>query len=120
MAHHRGRAHVPLYLIHLNIGMTLIHHFRNRVSAPVLVLSVTALMLVAAWLIHRFVERPVGKWLRTVMRKGVEDARRHMTPRRKPVRQPEMPPVRISIPDDPRGVGSPARDEVERTITSSR
>ncbi|MEV5593604.1 acyltransferase [Streptomyces sp. NPDC052496] len=83
-----GALTYPLYLLHMNIGMTLIHHFRDRVPAPVLVASVTAFMLVAAWLVHRCVERPLGKWLRTTMRKGVDDVRRHIAPRRKAVRQP--------------------------------
>ncbi|MEU7149359.1 acyltransferase [Streptomyces sp. NPDC045456] len=115
-----GALTYPLYLIHMNIGMTLIHHFRNRVSAPLLVISVTALMLVAAWLIHRFVERPFGKWLRTVLRKGVDDARRHMAPRRKPARPPEAPPVRVSVPAGSRAADSARGEEVERTITMSR
>ncbi|MFH8345083.1 acyltransferase family protein [Streptomyces sp. NPDC018045] len=78
----------PLYLLHMNIGMTLIHHFRGRVPAPVLVASVTVLMLVAAWLVHRVVERPLGKWLRTTMRRGIDDVRRHVAPRRGRTGQP--------------------------------
>jgi peptidoglycan/LPS O-acetylase OafA/YrhL len=90
-----GALTYPLYLIHLNIGMTLIHHFRNRIPGPVLVASVTALMLVTAWLIHRLIERPLGKWLRTTMRRGIDDVRRHVTPRRRHARRtaPPMPTV---------------------------
>ncbi|WP_438292347.1 hypothetical protein [Streptomyces sp. HUAS TT7] len=36
-----GAITYPLYLIHMFIGMTLIHHFRNRLPAPVLVVSGT-------------------------------------------------------------------------------
>ncbi|MFE7660663.1 acyltransferase family protein [Streptomyces celluloflavus] len=87
-----GALTYPLYLIHLNIGMTLIHHFRNRIPAPVLVASVTALMLLTAWLIHRIVERPLGKWLRDTMRRGIDDVRRHVTPRRRHARPAAPPP----------------------------
>ncbi|MFH9420118.1 acyltransferase family protein [Streptomyces sp. NPDC017529] len=91
-----GALTYPLYLIHMNIGMTLIHHFRNRVSAPVLVASVTVLMLVAAWVVHRLVERPLGKWLRTVMRRGIDDVRRNVTPRRRHARRPAPPVPTVS------------------------
>lgn len=87
-----GALTYPLYLIHLNIGMTLIHHFRNRIPAPVLVASVTALMLLTAWLIHRIVERPLGKWLRDTMRRGIDDVRRHVAPRRRHARPAAPPP----------------------------
>ncbi|WP_406507324.1 acyltransferase family protein [Streptomyces sp. NBC_00212] len=77
-----GAITYPLYLIHMFIGMTLIHHFRNRLPAPVLVVSVIALMMATAWLIHRFVERPVGKWIRNSMKRGIEDVRLHTPARR--------------------------------------
>ncbi|MEU9100018.1 acyltransferase [Streptomyces sp. NPDC048361] len=80
---HAGALTYPLYLIHMNIGMTLIHHYRGRLPAPLLVVCVTALMLVVAWLIHRFVERPLGLWLRNTMRRGIADVRQQVAPRRK-------------------------------------
>ncbi|MFE4018059.1 acyltransferase family protein [Streptomyces sp. NPDC059101] len=86
-----GALTYPLYVIHMNIGMTLIHRFRNSLPAPVLVASVTALMLVAAWLVHRLVERPLGAWLRTRMRSGIDDVRRHVTPRRRHARPTTLP-----------------------------
>ncbi|GGX17428.1 acyltransferase family protein [Streptomyces noursei] len=87
-----GALTYPLYVIHMNIGMTLIHHYRNRIPAPVLVASVVALMLVAAWLIHRFVERPLGKWLRATMRRGIDDVRQNVAPRRRHARPATTPP----------------------------
>ncbi|MFF4606823.1 acyltransferase family protein [Streptomyces sp. NPDC001339] len=104
-----GALTYPLYLIHLNIGMTLIHHYRNSVPAPVLVTSVTALMLVAAWLIHRLIERPFGKWLRATMRRGIDDVRRHVTPRRKPAQR--------SAPHTP---AAPGTAEGDRTPSPTR
>ncbi|MYT30746.1 MULTISPECIES: acyltransferase [unclassified Streptomyces] len=102
-----GALTYPLYVIHMNIGMTLIHHYRNRIPAPVLVAAVTALMLVAAWLIHRLVERPLGKWLRTTMRRGIDDVRRNVTPRRRHARPVTAPPA-PTAPQDDRAL-SPAR-----------
>ncbi len=79
-----GAITYPLYLIHMFVGMTLIHHFRNDVPAGVLLVSVTVLMMVVAWLIHRLVERPAGKWLRDAMRRGVDDVRRNTPARNRP------------------------------------
>ncbi|WEB42895.1 acyltransferase [Streptomyces yunnanensis] len=100
-----GALTYPLYVIHMNIGMTLIHHYRNRIPAPVLVASVVALMLVAAWLIHRFVERPLGTWLRTTMRRGIDDVRRNVAPRRRHARPATTPPP------PPPAVAHAAQDE---------
>uniref|UniRef100_A0AAU2V309 Acyltransferase n=1 Tax=Streptomyces sp. NBC_00003 TaxID=2903608 RepID=A0AAU2V309_9ACTN len=86
-----GAITYPLYLIHMFIGMTLIHHFRNRLPAPVLVVSVIALMMATAWLIHRYVERPAGRWIRTSMKRGIEDVRLNTPARRKAWRRPSLP-----------------------------
>lgn len=106
-----GALTYPLYIIHMNIGMILIHHYRKRVPTPVLVAAVTALTLVAAWLIHRLIERPLGKWLRTTMRRGIDDVRQHLTPRRRHARR--TPPQTPTTPHA-------AHDErtLSRVITS--
>ncbi|MEU4272062.1 acyltransferase [Streptomyces sp. NPDC026092] len=72
-----GAITYPLYIIHMAIGITLIHHFRDRVAPVPLVVSVTAAMLVLAWLIHLCVERPLSKRLRVGMRRGIEEIRRN-------------------------------------------
>ncbi|MGW1374647.1 acyltransferase family protein [Streptomyces sp. NPDC002446] len=86
-----GALTYPLYLIHMTIGMTLIHQYRDVIPAPALVASVTVLMLALAWCIHRLVERPLGKWLRTALRRGIDDVRQHV--RRGPARHtpPQTP-----------------------------
>ncbi|MCY0923824.1 acyltransferase [Streptomyces sp. H27-G5] len=71
-----GAITYPLYIIHMTAGITLIHHFRGKMPAYALVGTVTAAMLVVAWLIHRFVERPLSRRLRSAMRSGIEDIRR--------------------------------------------
>lgn len=72
---HAGALTYPLYLIHMMAGLTLIHHFRDRVAPVPLALGVTACMLVLAWLIHRLVERPLGRVLSRGLRRGMEDIR---------------------------------------------
>ncbi|AYG81209.1 hypothetical protein DWB77_03351 [Streptomyces hundungensis] len=92
-----GALTYPLYLIHMFIGLTLIHHFRGRVAAPVLVVSVVALMMAIAWLIHRFVERPASRWIRDSLKRGIADVRDNTPVARRrrvvPGAQPSAPAV---------------------------
>ncbi|MEU9162110.1 acyltransferase [Streptomyces sp. NPDC048424] len=91
---HAGAITYPLYLIHMLAGLTFIHHFRHQVAPVPLALGVTALMVLLAWLIHRFVERPLGRFLRDRLRRGVQDIRSG-TPAPPPLRrlpaQPSAP-----------------------------
>ncbi|GGR13792.1 acyltransferase [Streptomyces netropsis] len=75
-----GALTYPLYLIHQYIGMTLTYWLRHKVPAPLLVLGIIALMLGAAWVLHRCVERPLGKWLRRALQKGMEEMRLQSAP----------------------------------------
>ncbi|WP_424215119.1 acyltransferase family protein [Streptomyces sp. BI20] len=59
-----GSLTYPLYLLHENIGHELFHLFEDRVPTHLLLGSVLAGMLIAAWLVHRWVERPVGRLLK--------------------------------------------------------
>ncbi len=59
-----GALTYPLYLLHENIGWTVIHGLRDRFAPGLIVAGVVAVMLVAAWLVHRWVERPLGRTLR--------------------------------------------------------
>ncbi|MFT2014307.1 acyltransferase family protein [Streptomyces sp. 796.1] len=76
-----GALTYPLYLVHMYIGLTMIHWLRGLLPAPYLVLLVVGVMLVAAWLLHRCVERPLGSWLRGALRRGIDDMRRYSVPR---------------------------------------
>ncbi|RSS52887.1 acyltransferase [Streptomyces sp. WAC07061] len=89
---HAGALTYPLYLIHMMVGLTVIHHFRDRVAPVPLALGTTAGMLVVAWVVHRFVERPLGRRLGTGLRRGIEDIRAG-TPAGRPVlpRVPAQP-----------------------------
>ncbi|MFI5806024.1 acyltransferase family protein [Streptomyces sp. NPDC051561] len=110
-----GALTYPLYLIHMHIGLTIIHHFRNRVPALPLVAGVILLMLATAWGIHRFIEKPFGKWFQKVLKQGVNDIRKN-TPaggkRRKltkPVSTPSvLPPIAATIPQPQPSAPPPA------------
>ncbi|MBB4891968.1 peptidoglycan/LPS O-acetylase OafA/YrhL [Streptomyces olivoverticillatus] len=75
-----GALTYPLYLLHQYIGMTIIHGLRTRVPAPLLVAGLMVVMLFAAWLLHRYVERPLGKRMRDALKKGMEEMRRNSVP----------------------------------------
>ncbi|WP_225847954.1 acyltransferase [Streptomyces sp. HPF1205] len=60
-----GSLTYPLYLLHEDIGWEVIRHTHGRVNAWALVCVLVALMLSAAWLVHRFVERPVASRLKS-------------------------------------------------------
>ncbi len=54
-----GTMTFPLYLLHDTLGMTVAHHFGDRVD-PLLLVGVTvAALVVLSYLVHRFVERPM-------------------------------------------------------------
>ncbi|MER7507152.1 acyltransferase [Streptomyces lavendulae] len=59
-----GAMSYPLYLLHQQIGVTLLHKWRGNVEPWTLLLSATAVMLLASWLIQRFVERPAARGLK--------------------------------------------------------
>jgi peptidoglycan/LPS O-acetylase OafA/YrhL len=64
----------PLYLVHQYIGWTLIAFLHDHLPrAATLALVVTA-MLVAAWLLHRLVERPLARQLRHGLGRPVDRA----------------------------------------------
>ncbi|MFE9633581.1 acyltransferase family protein [Streptomyces sp. NPDC006463] len=77
---HAGAVTYPFYLIHMMAGLTIIHHFRDRLAPVPLALGVTAFMLTLAWIIHRLVERPLSRVLRDSLRRGLQDIRRSDTP----------------------------------------
>jgi peptidoglycan/LPS O-acetylase OafA/YrhL len=71
-----GALTYPVYLLHQRIGYSLIRTAYEKLGAPVWLLIVAALVVVAgvAWLVHRYVERPLGPLLRTALARGVAEA----------------------------------------------
>jgi peptidoglycan/LPS O-acetylase OafA/YrhL len=82
-----GATTYPLYLLHLDIGGTMLHEWQGFLPAPVLVVLVTALMIALAWLVHRYVERPVAPLLKRALL-GLAAA-----VRRRPAPEPRTPVV---------------------------
>ncbi|MFE5329392.1 acyltransferase family protein [Embleya sp. NPDC056575] len=67
-----GALTYPLYLLHENIGWTLIHSLdRPGRSAFVVLGAVTLGMIVAAWLLHRMIERPLARILNRALVRGI-------------------------------------------------
>ncbi|WP_030675258.1 acyltransferase [Streptomyces rimosus] len=77
-----GSLTYPLYLLHMYVGFTLIDLLRSRVPATVLLPGIVVFMLALSWVVHRFVERPLGRKIRTAMQKSVEEMRFHSRERR--------------------------------------
>ncbi|MFC7243425.1 acyltransferase family protein [Catellatospora aurea] len=72
-----GALTYPLYLIHQAIGQTLIVALRDRVPHWPLLAGIVALMLGVSWLIHRYVERPVGARLKRGLATSLAAVRRN-------------------------------------------
>lgn len=59
-----GATTYPLYLIHQNIGFIAFHNLYPQWNAHLLLWGALLAMLLSAFAIHRFVERPLGPTLR--------------------------------------------------------
>ncbi|MEU2430264.1 acyltransferase [Streptomyces sp. NPDC007861] len=59
----------PLYLLHEELGWAMIRVLYGHVGAWATLGITTAVLLLLAWLVHRFVERPSQKWLRATLEK---------------------------------------------------
>jgi peptidoglycan/LPS O-acetylase OafA/YrhL len=61
-----GALTYPFYLVHQNVGYTMIHFLsvRHGISAYVVLPGTVLAMLLLAWLLHRLVERPLGAFLK--------------------------------------------------------
>ncbi|MEV0261505.1 acyltransferase [Streptomyces sp. NPDC050617] len=65
----------PLYLVHERIGWVVIEHLAGHVPHYVLLPGLVAAMLGFAWLVHRFVERPLARRLKRGMQRAVTEIR---------------------------------------------
>ncbi|MFI5842136.1 acyltransferase family protein [Catenuloplanes sp. NPDC051500] len=73
-----GALTYPYYLLHQRLGYIVIRHGMVDTSIPleVLVPATMALMLVPAWLVYRFVEKPFGPRLRRALQNSVAEIRK--------------------------------------------
>jgi peptidoglycan/LPS O-acetylase OafA/YrhL len=71
-----GALTYPVYLLHQRIGYSLVRRAYAVTGAPVWLLIVVALAVIVglAWLVHRYVERPLTPWLRGALLGGVAAA----------------------------------------------
>lgn len=58
-----GALTYPLYLLHSNIGFVLFQHAGPEANKYVLLAGIVSLMLLAAYMLHRFIEKPLSKRL---------------------------------------------------------
>ncbi|MGW3622395.1 acyltransferase family protein [Streptomyces sp. NPDC000880] len=69
-----GALTYPLYLLHQYIGWELIGALGDRLPPYTVLALVTGGMLVASWLVHRLIERPVGRLLRPRLSGALSEA----------------------------------------------
>ncbi|GAA0413905.1 acyltransferase [Streptomyces luteireticuli] len=105
-----GALTFPLYLIHQYIGMTVIHGLREHIPPYPLVAGLIAVMLLAAWLIQRYVERPLGRRMRRALQRSMEEVRRNSgsAPARTFLRKDPA----VAVVQEPRGHQPAAPDRV--------
>ncbi|MFH8371447.1 acyltransferase family protein [Streptomyces sp. NPDC018031] len=84
-----GALTYPLYLIHERIGWVVIEHTGDRLPPPALLLLLVSGMLGAAWLVQRWIERPLARALRGGLRIAVTQVRVGSRP---PLPRPEPAP----------------------------
>ncbi|MFI2431853.1 acyltransferase family protein [Streptomyces sp. NPDC018693] len=71
-----GTMTFPLYLLHDVIGMTVAHHYGDRVDPWLLIAATVSGLLLLSYLVHRFLERPFA----AVMRRWLSNAEFSKTP----------------------------------------
>ncbi|MFF5706117.1 acyltransferase family protein [Streptomyces sp. NPDC012794] len=59
-----GALTYPLYLLHQMIGWQVITRLREYLDPYPTLIAVTLIMMVAAYLVHRLVERPLAPWMK--------------------------------------------------------
>ncbi|MFJ6122282.1 acyltransferase family protein [Streptomyces sp. NPDC092129] len=57
----------PLYLLHEELGWAVIRTLYGHLGAWATLGITTVLLLILSWLVHRFVEKPSQRWLRTAL-----------------------------------------------------
>lgn len=67
----------PFYLLHQRIGYSFIRYTHEHTTLPAWLLITGAILLVLAlaWLVHRYLEKPLTRWLRRVLRQAIADVR---------------------------------------------
>ena len=73
-----GALTYPFYLLHQRIGYSIVRYTHEHIGLPAwsLILGAILTILGVAWLVQRYVERPLGRWLRNTLRQAIADVRR--------------------------------------------
>ena len=117
-----GALTYPLYLVHGQFGFFVIDRLHGETSAYA-VLAVAALSsLVLAWLIHRFVEKPVGPRLRRAVQASIADLDRPSRPQQQTsaTAGPAEPVEHTGVPASRSVNGSDRSTRDERTEPATR
>jgi peptidoglycan/LPS O-acetylase OafA/YrhL len=88
-----GALTYPLYLLHQQIGLTVIAEAHPYLPAWVLLSAVVAGLLLLAYLVHRLVERPAARRLRQALVRSLESMRAADSA---PAAAPASPPIAVS------------------------
>lgn len=81
-----GATTYPLYLLHVDVGGTMLHELQGSMPDGLLVVLVTIAMVALAWLVYRYVERPVAPLMKRGLTRISEMAR-------KPQKETRVEPV---------------------------
>ncbi|MFF4410118.1 acyltransferase family protein [Streptoverticillium reticulum] len=65
----------PLYLLHERMGWIVIKYADGLLPRPLLLMMLVMVMLAAAWLVHRLVERPLARLVRQGLRRALAEIR---------------------------------------------
>jgi peptidoglycan/LPS O-acetylase OafA/YrhL len=108
-----GALTYPLYLVHQHIGWVLLHGLSARLPTYVNLALVVLVMIGLAYAVHRVVERPLGRLLRTHVereltaltadpagRRGMPRLRRHDASHPHVVRRRPQPEDQVRAADD--------------------
>ncbi|RSM62218.1 acyltransferase [Actinoplanes sp. ATCC 53533] len=87
-----GALTYPFYLLHMRIGQTAMRAAFQHTTAPMwsLVLVTMLGMLVVAWCVHRYVERPLTTVVRAALRRGIAATAVAESARPAPAREPAL------------------------------
>ncbi|WP_414154086.1 acyltransferase family protein [Pseudomonas sp. BNK-43-a] len=67
-----GALTYPLYLLHQTVGFIIFNTFYPAWNNHLLLWATVAGMLIASWVIQRFLEKPISRQLKKIMRKGLK------------------------------------------------
>ncbi|NUR85286.1 MAG: acyltransferase [Nonomuraea sp.] len=71
-----GALTYPLYLLHQSLGVAAIHAWGDDLPPGVLLGLLIPGLLGLAWLVHRYIERPVSAWLKRASKSSLAAMRR--------------------------------------------